>query len=440
MSDQTRFRIGVDGFNLALARGTGIATYARTLTRALSLMGHPVDMVYGLDLPSTSDAVVKEVSFFDGIEQSTPKRPKPFSKQWIHDRQLDLRAPSVQEIFLTGRVDGRQFADRLPVFDRLFNADGIFRRAARHFRRTGRMTSIKMADPPTIMHWTYPLPVKIEGAANIYTIHDVVPLRLPYTTLDDKSFYYRLINKICMEAEAICTVSDSSRKDILSFFPSFEKKIKNTYQSFSFSENTLKRSKEDCIAEIQADFGLSPLGYFLFFGSLEPKKNIGRLIEAFLASGCQRKLVLVGARAWKSERELRYLERGISAGRIVVIDYLPEGTLVALLRLARALLFPSLSEGFGLPVLEAMTLGVPALISGEGGLPEVGGDAALVTDAYDVDAIASAIRKLDYDDDLCNNLITAGRIQAEKFDMASYCQRLEELYYTVCNSTVCQKA
>ncbi|GBQ63429.1 glycosyltransferase [Ameyamaea chiangmaiensis NBRC 103196] len=440
MADQTVARIGVDGFNLALERGTGVATYARTLTRALERMGHPVDMLYGLDIPTGSDPALREVRFFDRLEQPPGKRPAPFSKRWIRERRADLHAPAPQEITLTGRVDSRPFADRLPAFTRLFNADGLFQRAARHFRRTGRLTRLRMDTPPAIMHWTYPLPVMIEGAANIYTIHDVVPLRLPYTTLDDKPYYYRLMNTICAQADALCTVSEASRRDIVSFFPSSDGKLHNTYQSFSPSPVAMERSDAECKAEIDADFGLLPQSYFLFFGSLEPKKNIGRLIEAFLASGCARKLVLVGAMAWKSERELRYLDRGIAAGRIVMIDYLPERTLFALLRMARALLFPSLSEGFGLPVLEAMSCGVPALVSAEGALPEVSGDAALQTDAYDVDAIARAIRRLDADDALCDGLAAAGRGQAARFDMTSYCQRLAGLYHSVLASAPTTKA
>jgi len=423
--------VGVDGFNLAISRGTGVATYARTLTRALHHMGYSVDMVYGLDLPNSSNIDLREVLFFEALDQPSIRKSKLFSKQWIKDRKSDLYPPSIQEIFFTGRVEKRQFSEKLPSFDRLFNSDGIFRKAARYFRRTGKITTIYIDNPPNIMHWTYPLPLKVFGSKNIYTIHDVVPLKLPYTTLDNKGFYFRLINEISEKSDAICTVSKSSLEDIVSFFPKARNKIYNTYQYSNSSDYNQKRGDSECAAQVEANFGLSPKSYFIFFGSLEPKKNIGRLIEAFLASGSKRKLVLVGAQSWKSERELRYLEHGIKIGKIILIDYLPESTLFALLRLSKALLFPSLSEGFGLPVLEAMNSGVPTLISNEGALPEVGGEAALKIDAYDVDAIARAIFTLEYDDNLCEKLIAAGHIQASQFDMASYCKRLEELYHSV---------
>lgn len=424
-------RIGVDGFNLALSKGTGVATYARTLTHALHHMGYSVDMVYGLELPNSSNTDLREVQFFEALEQPKIKKSKLFSKKWINDRKIDIYSPSVQEIPFTGRVEVRPLNDKLPYFDRIFNSNSIFRKAARYFRRTGKMTTIYINNPPDIMHWTYPIPIKLAGSKNIYTIHDMVPLKLPYTTLDNKGFYFNLISEISKVSDGICTVSKSSLNDIISFFPESREKIYNTYQCLNHLEFNQRRGDAECIAQVEANFGLTPRSYFIFFGSLEPKKNIGRLIEAFLASGSKKKLVLVGAQSWKSEKELRYLDYGIKVNKIILIEYLPESTLFALLRLSRALLFPSLSEGFGLPVLEAMHYGVPTLISNEGALPEVGGEASFKTDAYDVDVIAKAIFALEHDDALCAKLIAAGHVQAAQFDMASYCKRLGELYHSV---------
>ncbi|KON62948.1 capsular glucan synthase [Komagataeibacter europaeus] len=433
---KSSFRIGLDGFNLSLEKGTGVATYARTLSRALSGLGCPVDALFGLNIPTGSIPTLREVRFFDKLVTSgRPKSPAVFSKRWFRERKADLLPPKSIEIPITGRVDSRSFSERLPAFDRIFNVDDLFRRAARHFRQTGKFTAVRMENPPDIMHWTYPFPIEVEGAANIYTLHDVVPLRLPHTTLDDKAYYFRLLQTVGTRASGVCTVSEASKADILSFFPGMASRLHNTYQACDTDRPAFHRPDSECLAEIQADFGLSRHSYFIFFGSLEPKKNIGRVIEAFLASRSSRKLILVGAMAWKSDRELRYLEHGISTGRIMMIDYLPERTLFSLLRQARALLFPSLSEGFGLPVIEAMHCGVPVLTSREGALPEVGGDATLHTEAYDVDAITSAIQQLDQDDSLCEQLVAKGYQQVRKFDMASYQKRLIEMYRSVLSTT-----
>lgn len=436
MSKQHQQRIGIDGFNLSLEKGTGVATYARTLSRALSSLGYTTDILYGLRMPNYSNIDLREVRFFDCLSSSDSiKSKKNLLKNWIQERKEDFTKIDPIEIIITNKVDYRSLLIHIPEFNRIFNVNNIFNKAYRHFRKTGNFTKIHMNSPPDIMHWTYPLPIEIVGSKNIYTLHDLVPLKLPHTTNDDKPYYFNLLKKISILSDGICTVSEASRHDILSFFPEMSSKLYNTYQSRDINKFSHHRSDDDCRIEIETKFNLKIQEYFLFFGSLEPKKNIGRIIEAFLASFSNKKLVIVGAMSWKSEKELRYLDHGISTGKIIKVEYLPENTLFSLLRHARALLFPSLSEGFGLPVLESMNCGTPVLISKEGSLPEIGGNAVLSAEAYDVDSITSAIRRLDRDDNLCQILRNAGYEQAEKFSMVAYQKRLREMYTAVlCDS------
>jgi glycosyltransferase involved in cell wall biosynthesis len=114
--------------------------------------------------------------------------------------------------------------------------------------------------------------------------------------------------------------------------------------------------------------------------------------------------------------------------RIFHIDYAPFPLLVSLIRGAKAVLFPSLYEGFGLPVLEAMKLGTPVLTSMEGSTPEVAGDGALLIDPYDTRAIANGIKALDSNEALRNELSAKGRVQADKFTADAYKVRLRALY------------
>jgi glycosyltransferase involved in cell wall biosynthesis len=187
-------------------------------------------------------------------------------------------------------------------------------------------------------------------------------------------------------------------------------------------------------------FELDPGNYYLFLGALEPKKNVGRLIDAYAASGTRRPLVIAGGQGWQNTADIerindtrfsnyRLTESTISkVKRVRRISYLPLDQLVTLMRGARALLFPSLYEGFGLPVLEAMMLGTPTMTSNVASLPEVAEDAALLVDPRDISAMASAIRRLDNDTDLLGELSERGRIQAAKFSMANYETRLRGLY------------
>ena len=429
-------RIGVDGFNLAMPRGTGVATYARVLTQALAGMGHPVDVLYGLPIGPRTPALLREVIFFDSLDQEAArKRPAAMTPRWAKEA-LGLHPNAAVPVPVTGRVLSEGFRGRMPAYDRILNVEDLFNRAERHFKRWGRFLRVTVPDPPAVMHWTYPLPVRLEGARNIYTMHDLVPLRMPYTTLDNKRGYARLIRGCLRWGDHVCTVSDASRRDIMDLFGVPPDRITNTFQS-AVPAPAPVQSDAELDGWLHGLFGLRGGGYFLFFGALEPKKNVGRLLEAYLASGLDTPLVVIGGRAWKSEGELRLIQAAPGSGgvaaaqRVRQFEYMPRPWLTALVRGARAVVFPSLYEGFGLPVLEAMQLGTPVITSTESSLPEVAGEAALLVNPYDTAAIAAAMRRLDGDPALRANLSAAGLRQAQRFAMPEYQARLRALYAAV---------
>lgn len=424
--------VGVDGFNLALKKGTGIATYARVLSRNLKQLGCKVDILYGLDVADTPNESLREVLFFDRLSQDHHWRRGKFPRpKWLRETFRDMRGLTAVPVPVTGRVDLRFYQDSLPAFDRLLNVRGLFRRAVEHFRLTGRMLNVRVPNPPAIMHWTYPLPIRVEGARNVYTVHDLVPLRFPGTTLDNKNFHFAMLKRLCAEAAAFCTVSETSLRDILSFFPEMDGRVFNTYQSLDSLQTVSGAGLLSGRQEIDEKYGLISGDYFLFCGSLEPKKNIGRLVQAFLASNVSRKLLIIGAMAWKSEEDSLMIDYGVSIGRIVRLDYVSRATLDMLMAHARAMLFPSLTEGFGLPVLEAMALGVPVLTSSEPALLEVVGQSAVCIDAYDPASIEAGIVRLDRDDTLCDTLAAAGPMRAEFFSPLRYQERLADFYRAV---------
>src|SRR5262249_15358635 len=160
-----------------------------------------------------------------------------------------------------------------------------------------------------------------------------------------------------------------------------------------------------------------------------------RLIEAYLSAGVEIPLVLVGARGWSNESELRRLEEQEARPRVRTnratirrLDFVNLSTLVALIRGARAVVFPSLYEGFGLPVLEAMFLGTPVVTSASGGLREIAGEAALLVDPYDVGDITGAITTITNDGDLRCELSRRGIVQAAKFSPDRYRERVRAVY------------
>lgn len=425
-------RIGIDGFNLAIPHGTGVATYARALSKTVAAAGAQVDILYGLGMDQTTDPRARESLFFDALEhENFPRRPKAPSPRWFAETLRHFRGHRPFEIPIKGTVEIRPVAERLPYFDRLFNVNSLFRAASGFFRTTGKFLKVRNPGGVEIMHWTYPLPIEMMDARNVYTVHDIVPLSLPYVTLDNKKLYYRLLATLAARADGIATVSEASLKELVKLFPEASSKCANLYQAVDRDNFTHNSSPIAVNRDIATLCGLQPESYFIYYGALEPKKNIGRLIEAFLQSNCKARLVIVGSRNWKAEGELRFLERGIELGRILKLDYLPADLLAQLVRQAKALVFPSISEGFGLPVVEAMVLGTPVLTSSEGALDEVAGDAALKVNPYDLEAITQGLERLDDDEDLRVQLRRAGLQRAETFSQELYSERLAEFYQKV---------
>ncbi|HEX2556676.1 MAG TPA: glycosyltransferase family 1 protein, partial [Microvirga sp.] len=396
----------IDGFNLGLEKGTGIATYARNLSYAAGGLGYRVDVLYGLRTPFTRDPLLQEAYFFNPPAQ----RPHGRLRLARHRVEQVVRAPfgyPIQEVPLSGQVVSRSFSSRLPHYDRIWNGSDIFGAAHAYFDVTGRLMPVHMPEAPHIAHWTYPIPIRAPGAKNIYTLHDLVPLKLPYTTLDRTRSYHRLIRTIIDHADHIVTVSEQSKRDICDLFKVSEDRVTNASQAVHLPEDQVSKPVDVVRRELEGLFNIGYRDYFLFYGAVEPKKNVGRLIEAYLATNIDTPLFVVGSSAWKSDQELRLLtalDGGTLRGRVRRLDYVPSNILITLIRGAKAVLFPSLYEGFGLPVLEAMTLGTPVLTSKEGSTPEVAGDAGLLVDPYDVAAIAEGIRTLDANPELCADL------------------------------------
>jgi glycosyltransferase involved in cell wall biosynthesis len=427
-------RVAVDGFNLALPTGTGVASYARELARTLREGGHEIDLLYGLNVPAGSPTALRETLFYSRLAEIIPGAPKP--KLTLRQKLSRYHVPrgdrGMVPVGIEGRVIAPDLADRLPPHDRLFTRRNLFDACHRYFRKHGRFMTLRLPDPPAIAHWTYPLPIRLVGAANVYTIHDLVPLRLPHTTLEDKSYHAGLLAAIVRDAAHVCTVSDSSRNDIIDLLDAAPDRVTNTYQSSDVADFTVPPAAE-LAPWLERVFGLNLNGYYLFVGAIEPKKNVGKLIEAYLDSGVEAPLLIVGSEGWRAGPELAILSGAhgttlAGAARVRRIPYLPRATLLRVLAGARALLFPSLYEGFGLPVLEAMTLGVPVLTATTAALPEIAGDAALLADPYDTGALARAIAALDADSGLRERLGHAGKARSRMFAREPYRERIEQAY------------
>ncbi|WP_420794995.1 glycosyltransferase family 4 protein [Pseudodesulfovibrio mercurii] len=337
-----------------------------------------------------------------------------------------VRGATCHEIRTDGSADKRPHEGRVPPHCRVLSSTAVYTAAWAIFFLTGRFLTI---DVPGIdvAHWTSPLPIRLANGRNYYTIHDVIPAKLPDTTLDDKPLYMRLLRRIVKTADKIITVSENSKRDIAALCPEAGAKTHNTYQAVEIPPSLIR--EETALARfLDGTHGLSPDGYFIAVGAIEPKKNHGTLIEAYLAANVQSPLVIVGPFGWKYEREKRTMEAHAPGRKIIHLEYVPFDALVALIQGARGLVFPSLYEGFGLPVLEAMSLGTPVITSNTSSLPEVGGDAPLYVDPYRPREITDAILAFENDRELRERCIAKGKKQAGRFAPERYRERLAALY------------
>jgi glycosyltransferase involved in cell wall biosynthesis len=432
-------RVLIDGHNLTLRNSTGIGTYARNLAATISGIGLKPELLLGGNASvDQKDPQFSEIALFDALTALKPSQKVRVQRLVAAaiGRPLGVRATPFSRV---GAVFDPSAAS-LDGFDKLHVAASLFEFGASHFRRFGSRLDVKLRDRPDLFHLTFPAPLKTRGCPNVYTIHDIVPLRLPQTTLDDKKLFLRLIRNLCREADQIVTVSEFSKQDLMRFFGLPEDRITNTYQSVFIPPAIADKSDDTAADEIAKAFGLDYRGYYLFYGAIEPKKNLARLIDAYVASGSAVPLIVVGGLGWqyagdikklKDERFLYYrrdADRIVPSRRVRRFPYLPLSQLMTLVKGARGVIFPSLYEGFGLPVLEAMALGTPVITSNVASLPEISGDAAVLINPTDVDDIAQAIIAFDYDEGLRQELALRGKRRAAYFSPEAYRERVGALY------------
>lgn len=430
-----KLHICIDGLNLSLMKPTGIATYARNLGNRLHDMDLKVSVLFDKRLDESAPEILYESTFYEAINTPSEKERRP-RQSFIHYALIPfyflrsisyfIRSPLAKEHTFPGVVEQESMKTELPVFDTMYNSWGIYRLAQCYFLMFGKLLPIRLHPTPDVMHWTCPIPARVVGAKNYYTIHDIIPLRLPYATQDNKKIFHDMLLQIIKSAHKLITVSEFSKKDIVTHFKVSQEKVINTYQDVCLSDTWSSDKISFSINQLRAQFNLLPQEYFLFVGAIEPKKNVARLLEAYLNANVTQKLIVVGPLAWQSDKEQVLFKQ--YQERVLYLSYVSSDTLSILLRHARALVFPSLFEGFGLPVIEAMSLGLPVITSNVSCLPEIAGDSAYFVNPHNVGEIAVAIHRLSTDDALCASLSEKGQERSKFFSSEAYGERLKAVY------------
>lgn len=234
-----------------------------------------------------------------------------------------------------------------------------------------------------------------------------------YPQFFKKSDLYQLenwTNYSVKRAKKIFTISNSARNDIIKFY---NKKIDDVIVTYPGIK--MKNEKIISFGQLQKKYNItSP--FVLFVGTLQPRKNITRLIEALSKiNNNDLELVIIGKKGWMYEDILKAPDKYNVAQKVVFLDFVNDEDLPSFYSHARCFVLPSLYEGFGLPILEAMTYGCPVITSSISSLPEAGGDAALYIDPENTKDIADKITQVLSDEKLRSEMIEKGYKQIKKF-------------------------
>jgi len=423
-----KINILVDGFNLALKNGSGIKTYGITTLDAYQKLDYEVAVLTDNQFVTGENALLDEVNLFDQDEV----RLHPWlNYQWLRklrEASFLLRSRKSHRVvphYVEPDPDNYLSKVGGDKYSYIENIPDVFHMANRMFAATKRLTKIKPTEKPDIFHLTTPWPVKIPGVKTVITIHDLIPLKIPFTTLDFKKYFYYLFKQAAESADLILAVSEHTKKDIINIYGIPAEKIAVTYQSYR--KITSPTHSEDAATYLKAQ-KLKPQKYILFVGNIEPKKNIKQLIQAMAYVKKGYKLAVVGRKAWMHESQLKGLNNFLKEEDYVFLDYVPEYELGMLYENATCLVMPSLYEGFGLPVLEAMQFDCPVICSNRSSLPEVAGDAAMYVDPYQFSEIRDAINTLIESPSKRKAMIKKGRERVAFFSPENYAHRLAKAY------------
>ena len=260
---------------------------------------------------------------------------------------------------------------------------------------------------PDLVHYTNYLAPAVSSGPYVVSIHDMSLARTPeHHTLRKRVLTAGLIPRVARGARLVLTPSDATRRDVLTHLRLPAERV----VSIPYAAAEMFRP-----VHVRPPYPALDQAYFLFVGTIEPRKNLVRLMDAFAAFSREVpevNLVLAGQRGWKCEEIYARAQRADVAKRVIILDYVPEEALPGLYSHALACVYPSLFEGFGFPVVEAMACGTPVLTSNTTSLAEIGEGAALLVDPLDEHAMTMGLLSLARDADLRADLRERGLARA----------------------------
>lgn len=266
------------------------------------------------------------------------------------------------------------------------------------------------------------LPKKVDDIKYVLTIHDLALFRLKKTA----ALYNEIINKIyckksAEQADSIIAISNSTKSDLVNLFKINPDKIPVIYNGVSlypYSYVATRVSNSE-FKPLSDKFGINQQ-YFLFVGTIEPRKNLVNAVKAFnlfkSTTGFPHKYVIAGGKGWRDKKIHQEIENSPYKNDIILTGYVSSKEKELLYRNALCLLFPSLYEGFGLPIIESLSVGTPVITSNVSAMPEVGGDVCEYVDPLNVNEICNAMSNIKHKWDEKGISEIALVRQSKKFD------------------------
>lgn len=264
--------------------------------------------------------------------------------------------------------------------------------------------------------------------AQVVTIHDMTFHLTPERHIAAKRIYFQhMIPRACRQADAVIAISESTKRDLISILRIPEEKVFVVHHGVPSSYRHV--TDQNRLDMVRRRFRLQR-PFILHVGVLEPRKNLKTLVEAYRLSpaiNTDYDLVLAGGYGWGYHPLLAQIkDSGLKS--IHLTGYIPHEDLPALFSQASLFVYPSVYEGFGLPVLEAMACGVPVITSNVSSMPEVAGDAGVLVEPEDVGALAAAMTKVLGSEELRGRMAAAGRARADHFTWDDAAHKTLEVY------------
>jgi glycosyltransferase involved in cell wall biosynthesis len=384
-------RIGID-ITSAVRQGAGIGRFTRELIRAY----------LALDLPH------EHVLFAatGGLPRSTTEPRRAYITQIAQARHLKVRICNLR-VLSDDWLHRLWHRARLPVpIEALIGRVDLFH------------------EPDFV------LPPTLPRTPTVLTVHDLTFIRDAESALPKlRRYLNRVVPRSVARATHILADSIATQNDLVELFGAPPEKITAIYGGVDGRFAPVRDPIR--LTAVRAKYDIGPEPFILGLGTLQPRKNYQRLVQAFselrpLTSDLR--LVIAGGKGWLYDGIFSEVKRLGLEGRVLFPGFVDDDDLPALYSAAELLAYPSLYEGFGLPVLEAMACGTPVATSNTSSLVEVGGDAALLVEPTNVAAIADAIRRILTDADLRQALVAGGFDQARRFTWEKAALQLRGVY------------